>query len=141
MQLSEQSLPVFDTDGSECEKNWDRLRRDTLYAAQPKMVPLLASKSSRKLLDEKRLSNAGYVHSRGLIHPRAPWKSRWDILVGLVIVYSVIMIPYHLVFSKEQDLKHDFVFIATGQDMVDFVVDLVFMIDMVLNFLTGTTNA
>lgn len=42
-------------------------------------------------------------HTLTYIHPESTWKIRWDIAVGAVIVYSVLIIPYHLAFDLSDE--------------------------------------
>ena len=59
-----------------------------------------------------------------LIHPQAPWKMKWDILVSYFILHSVIVIPYRLSINYEtQGLWLAF----------DFFIDTIFLIDMCFN--------
>ncbi|EQC32905.1 hypothetical protein SDRG_09436 [Saprolegnia diclina VS20] len=71
---------------------------------------------------------------RALIRPHAPWKLRWDILLGVLIVYNVMSIPFQFAFQGGYmgDMTVDPVVI-----MLDYCVDSVFGLDIVLNFRTG----
>ncbi|KDO26603.1 hypothetical protein SPRG_08007 [Saprolegnia parasitica CBS 223.65] len=71
---------------------------------------------------------------RALIRPQAPWKLRWDILLGVLIVYNVMSIPFQFAFQGGYmgDMTVDPVVI-----MLDYMVDSIFGVDIVLNFRTG----
>ncbi|RLN89660.1 hypothetical protein BBJ28_00003799 [Nothophytophthora sp. Chile5] len=62
-------------------------------------------------------------YSQWVIMPRATWKVRWDLWIGFVISYSVILIPYRIGFGIE---------IA-----MNYIFDSSFAVDVVLNFFTG----
>jgi CRP-like cAMP-binding protein len=62
-----------------------------------------------------------------IIFPKLDAKIRWDIFVGVLIVYSVLIIPVQIGFdvSPSSDLK-----------FFDHVVDSIFAVDMLLSVLT-----
>ena len=72
-------------------------------------------------------SPASLLHLR-IIHPGLPSKMIWDVCVAVLIVYSVVLIPFRICFSTE----------STGFSLVlDYVIDVIFAIDMVLCFRTA----
>lgn len=40
-------------------------------------------------------------YDRWFIQPRATWKVRWDLWIGSIIAYSVVLIPYRIGFGIE----------------------------------------
>ncbi|TMW62869.1 hypothetical protein Poli38472_005487 [Pythium oligandrum] len=60
--------------------------------------------------------------------PKAPWKVRWDIWIGIVIIYSVVMIPYRIGFAI--DLAH-------WEQIVNYLFDASFALDVMFNMFTG----
>jgi hypothetical protein len=66
------------------------------------------------------------------IHPNNPKKSKWDLFVAAVIIYSVITIPYRICF--ERPAKDGFLFL-------DVVVDIIFLLDLIANFATAYPDA
>ncbi|GMF14359.1 unnamed protein product [Phytophthora lilii] len=40
-------------------------------------------------------------YHRWFIQPRATWKVRWDLWIGFIIAYSVVLIPYRIGFGIE----------------------------------------
>ncbi|KAF1773819.1 Cyclic nucleotide-binding-like [Phytophthora cactorum] len=40
-------------------------------------------------------------YNRWFIQPRATWKVRWDLWIGFIIAYSVVLIPYRIGFGIE----------------------------------------
>nr|CCA15894.1 potassium/sodium hyperpolarizationactivated cyclic nucleotidegated channel putative [Albugo laibachii Nc14]CCA26917.1 potassium/sodium hyperpolarizationactivated cyclic nucleotidegated channel putative [Albugo laibachii Nc14] len=63
-----------------------------------------------------------------ILDPRTQLKVRWDVCIGLLIVYSVTLTPYHIGFV---------VSLTAWQNYLNYIVDSVFAIDIVLNFFTG----
>jgi len=63
-----------------------------------------------------------------MIDPRARWKLYWDIVCGIFIVFSVIVIPYRLFFRAR---------IAPAAQYLDYFIDALFFFDMVFSFRTG----
>ncbi|GMF33139.1 unnamed protein product [Phytophthora fragariaefolia] len=64
------------------------------------------------------------TYPRWFIQPRTAWKVRWDIWIGLIIAYSVILIPYRIGFGIE---------LST----LNYCFDSSFAIDVLFNFFTG----
>lgn len=62
------------------------------------------------------------------INPSATYKLIWDAVVSFIVIYSIIMVPLQLSFS-----------VATegGFFVVDWIIDVLFMIDIVVNFFTA----
>ena len=81
----------------------------------------------RYSIDEE---DASALPQRGIINPGNGLKVRWDLLVGALIVYSVIIIPYRLGFAVEADVGGAFYWF-------DWAVDTVFVCDIVVNFRTA----
>lgn len=57
---------------------------------------------SRHLGPDTDRNNVSY---RWVIMPRAPWKVRWDLWIGLIIFYSVILIPYRIGFGIDVEVQ------------------------------------
>eukprot|EP00929_Paragymnodinium_shiwhaense_P064368 TRINITY_DN32231_c0_g2_i1.p1 TRINITY_DN32231_c0_g2~~TRINITY_DN32231_c0_g2_i1.p1 ORF type:complete len:1458 (+),score=354.11 TRINITY_DN32231_c0_g2_i1:199-4572(+) len=86
---------------------------------------------------EERDEKASQILDRWVIPPLHRHKFKWDLGVGLLIVYSVLVIPFRIGFQLEAEG-----FAAA----VDIFVDIVFATDIVLNFrcafvdIDGNTN-
>ncbi|GMI22635.1 hypothetical protein TeGR_g8994, partial [Tetraparma gracilis] len=63
-----------------------------------------------------------------VIHPKNPLKIRWDMFCGVLIVYSVIVIPWRIGFDVDSEGPFE---------VFDVGVDLMFALDMCLCFATG----
>ncbi|GLD95389.1 hypothetical protein PINS_up004033 [Pythium insidiosum] len=68
------------------------------------------------------------LNLRWVIKPRAPWKVRWDLWIGFIICYSVIVIPYRIGFAVEP---------AKWESILNWGFDASFGVDIILNFFTG----
>ncbi|KAJ0410399.1 hypothetical protein P43SY_002731 [Pythium insidiosum] len=68
------------------------------------------------------------LNLRWVIKPRAPWKVRWDMWIGFIICYSVIVIPYRIGFAVEP---------AEWESVLNWCFDASFGCDIVFNFFTG----
>jgi len=72
----------------------------------------------------------GYGH-RWVLNPHTPFRRRWDIMQMVILFYISIMVPVRVGFSRT----------AEGPAYVfEFLIDLYFDVDVVLNFLTGLEN-
>lgn len=63
-----------------------------------------------------------------LIHPEHPGKRAWDIFIGALLIYTALFVPFRLAFEDEASL---------GVQVWDFMVDGLFLADIVLTFCTG----
>jgi len=64
------------------------------------------------------------------IHPHSEFRMRWDLTVAICLAYNALLIPYRICFNQ----------IATTDEFIfwfDRVIDLVFIIDVGINFYTG----
>jgi hypothetical protein len=67
-----------------------------------------------------------------LFHPESPRKIAWDMFIGVMIMYSVIMVPYQIAFATE----------AAGAGLfIEIFIDIFFGIDMVVSFRTAYITA
>ena len=62
------------------------------------------------------------------ISTESSWKSRWDLVIIVLVLYNSFFIPYNFSFVTEAN---------TTMDMFDYFVDFLFLIDMALSFFTG----
>lgn len=63
----------------------------------------------------------------------------WDIMISLFVLYSVIAIPYRLAYFFEDwnDDDSDRRGGMSALDVFDIIVDVIFLMDVALNFFTG----
>lgn len=95
---------------------------------------LLSTRRKNVVTQEIELTEEteGCLLQRYVIPPNFRWKLRWDILVGSLIIYSVLIIPWRISFDIEPDV------IAT---VVDVLVDIIFFLDLVMCFRTAFVDA
>eukprot|EP01038_Epipyxis_sp_PR26KG_P004936 gene4936-6904_t len=67
-----------------------------------------------------------------LIHPSHKWKKTWDLIVSFIVLYSVIVIPYRLVFKTSNNIS--------SFNLLDLIIFIMFMVDIVLTFNTAIRN-
>ncbi|EGZ17304.1 hypothetical protein PHYSODRAFT_503276 [Phytophthora sojae] len=67
-------------------------------------------------------------YDRWFIQPRAAWKVRWDLWIGFIIAYSVILIPYRIGFGID---------LSGWEQIMNYCFDSSFAVDVILNFFTG----
>jgi CRP-like cAMP-binding protein len=117
-------------------KGWKKLRRETVTA--PVDVAADATPQMAALTREVVTANRGQMHKKAqdelnrkwqlLIRPSNPYKVAWDLFVGVLIVFSVIDIPFRLAFGPDDSL---------AQTIIASTVDAFFWTDMALSFLTA----
>ncbi|QDZ22490.1 potassium voltage-gated channel protein [Chloropicon primus] len=62
------------------------------------------------------------------ISTESKWKTRWDWIVIILVLYNSFFIPYNFSFVTAAN---------SSMDMFDYFVDFLFLIDMGLSFFTG----
>lgn len=85
-----------------------------------RVVKLDAQK--RKILVEENMKSLG---DRLIFHPRGYWKTNWDLLIGVLIIYSVLFIPVQIGFSWYED---------GGLPIFENIVDALFFADIIFCF-------
>ena len=82
----------------------------------------------KKLLSLQQYAEMASQQLTRIISPNSTFKLTWDILIGMIIIWSVIVIPWKLGFNVPSTI---------GWIVLDFLFDSLFLIDMVLTFNTG----
>jgi Ca2+-binding EF-hand superfamily protein len=67
--------------------------------------------------------------------PTGPFRTVWDTIILVLVITSCFKDPYQTAFHLEKDLWRDPG--NTGMTTADWILDLIFYADMVLNFWTG----
>ena len=62
-----------------------------------------------------------------LINPNGIFKSSWNIIILLLVIFQSVVIPVRIAFEKD---------ISTPWKIADFIMDGIFMVYIVVNFLT-----
>jgi CRP-like cAMP-binding protein len=60
------------------------------------------------------------------VHPRDVRKNKWDVFLGILVIYSVLHTPIQLAFATYQP--------GTWPAIVDLLIDVFFFLDLLLNF-------
>ncbi|GMI34227.1 hypothetical protein TeGR_g10147 [Tetraparma gracilis] len=69
---------------------------------------------------------------RGIIVPDFPMKVKWDMFIGALIVFSVIVVPYRLGFDVPP---------TSTTDVQDLVIDMLFWMDLFISFRSAYEDA
>ena len=106
----------------------------------PSLKMLSSPRKSSGLLDAKkstfltpfRLGRRKRVDLGTTIHPLAQGKRIWDAFLAIAVIYNAVFCPFHLAFNVEMGAFHELMY---------RVVDVVFIVDIFVNFNTGFYDA
>ncbi|XP_053473012.1 potassium voltage-gated channel subfamily H member 6a isoform X3 [Ictalurus furcatus] len=93
------------------------------------------------VLPEYKLQ-APRIHKWTILH-YSPFKAVWDWLILLLVLYTAVFTPYSAAFllSEQQDEgRADCGYTCNPLNVVDLVVDVMFIIDIIINFRTTYVN-
>uniref|UniRef100_A0A674MVA5 Voltage-gated inwardly rectifying potassium channel KCNH2 n=1 Tax=Takifugu rubripes TaxID=31033 RepID=A0A674MVA5_TAKRU len=94
------------------------------------------------VLPEYKLQ-APRIHKWTVLH-YSPFKAVWDWLILLLVIYTAILTPYSAAFllSDEEDAStQSCIYSCSPLNVVDLIVDIMFIIDILINFRTTYVNA
>ncbi|XP_061877514.1 potassium voltage-gated channel subfamily H member 2 isoform X2 [Entelurus aequoreus] len=94
------------------------------------------------VLPEYKLQ-APRIHSWTVLH-YSPFKAVWDWLILLLVIYTAILTPYSAAFllnDTEEVAMHIFGYSCSPLNVVDLIVDIMFIIDILINFRTTYVNS
>ncbi|TFJ95327.1 Potassium voltage-gated channel subfamily H member 6 [Platysternon megacephalum] len=94
------------------------------------------------VLPEYKLQ-APRIHKWTILH-YSPFKAVWDWLILLLVIYTAVFTPYSAAFllnEQEQDLRLTCGYSCSPLTVVDLLVDIMFLIDIVINFRTTYVNS
>ncbi|KAG7455446.1 hypothetical protein MATL_G00256500 [Megalops atlanticus] len=94
------------------------------------------------VLPEYKLQ-APRIHKWTILH-YSPFKAVWDWLILLLVIYTAIFTPYSAAFllSDEEDpALQSCIYSCSPLNVVDLIVDIMFIIDIVINFRTTYVNS
>ena len=77
------------------------------------------------------------VRSLWLLHPDDRRKQLWDGFMGILIIYSVLMLPMEMAFQMQDNVNDDgskTLQHLWGLNYFDFCVDGLFLLDICLSF-------
>jgi potassium voltage-gated channel Eag-related subfamily H protein 2 len=81
------------------------------------------------------------IHHCTIVH-YSPFKAAWDWLILLLVIYTAIFTPYVAAFllresqGQEQKRSH----FSSPLEFVDLLVDIMFIVDIIINFRTTFVN-
>lgn len=73
----------------------------------------------------------------------SPFKAMWDWLILLLVIYTAILTPYSAAFllnDIEEQKRRKCGYSCSPLNMVDLMVDIMFIIDILINFRTTYVN-
>ncbi|XP_062336367.1 potassium voltage-gated channel subfamily H member 2 [Osmerus eperlanus] len=93
------------------------------------------------VLPEYKLQ-APRIHKWTVLH-YSPFKAVWDWLILLLVIYTAILTPYSAAFllsEQEEAAMHSCGYSCSALNVVDLMVDIMFIIDILINFRTTYVN-
>lgn len=95
------------------------------------------------VLPEYKLQ-APRIHRWTILH-YSPFKAVWDWLILLLVIYTAVFTPYSAAFllkeTEEVTLSADCGYTCQPLAVVDLIVDIMFIVDILINFRTTYVNA
>ncbi|XP_040448126.1 LOW QUALITY PROTEIN: potassium voltage-gated channel subfamily H member 2 [Falco naumanni] len=94
------------------------------------------------VLPEYKLQ-APRIHKWTILH-YSPFKAVWDWLILLLVIYTAIFTPYSAAFllnDQEEVQRHNCGYSCSPLNVVDLIVDIMFIIDILINFRTTYVNS
>ncbi|XP_073809790.1 voltage-gated inwardly rectifying potassium channel KCNH7 isoform X4 [Danio rerio] len=74
----------------------------------------------------------------------SPFKAVWDWLILLLVIYTAIFTPYSAAFllnDPEEEKRRECGYSCSPLNVVDLIVDIMFIVDILINFRTTYINA
>ncbi|OXB64247.1 hypothetical protein ASZ78_003695 [Callipepla squamata] len=112
--------------------------RGPMLSAAPVQVLSLGA----DVLPEYKLQ-APRIHKWTILH-YSPFKAVWDWLILLLVIYTAIFTPYSAAFllnDQEEAQRHNCGYSCSPLNVVDLIVDIMFIIDILINFRTTYVNS
>ncbi|VDP13055.1 unnamed protein product [Soboliphyme baturini] len=80
------------------------------------------------------------IHHCTILH-YSPFKAVWDWIILLLVIYTAIFTPYVAAFLlREESLSKRQYKYSDPLEVVDLIVDIMFIIDIIINFRTTYVN-
>ncbi|KAJ8268531.1 hypothetical protein COCON_G00137030 [Conger conger] len=122
------------------EKNYTLNKRPLVRLSKEKDSQVLSLGAD--VLPEYKLQ-APRIHKWTILH-YSPFKAVWDWLILLLVIYTAIFTPYSAAFllsDEEEAARQTCGYSCSPLNVVDLIVDIMFVIDIVINFRTTYVNA
>lgn len=74
----------------------------------------------------------------------SPFKAVWDWLILLLVIYTAVFTPYSAAFllnDVEEQKRRECGYSCSPLNVVDLIVDIMFIVDILINFRTTYVNA
>ncbi|KAF7654935.1 hypothetical protein LDENG_00062970 [Lucifuga dentata] len=110
---------------------------ESVRAGERKVLSLGAD-----VLPEYKLQ-APRIHKWTVLH-YSPFKAVWDWLILLLVIYTAILTPYSAAFllnDQEEAANQSCGYSCSPLNVVDLIVDIMFIIDILINFRTTYVNS
>ncbi|XP_043543492.1 potassium voltage-gated channel subfamily H member 2-like [Chiloscyllium plagiosum] len=94
------------------------------------------------VLPEYKLQ-APRIHKWTILH-YSPFKAVWDWLILLLVIYTAVFTPYSAAFllnDQEEVSRRECGYSCNPLNVVDLIVDIMFIIDILINFRTTYVNS
>ncbi|NP_001036187.2 potassium voltage-gated channel subfamily H member 2a [Danio rerio] len=94
------------------------------------------------VLPEYKLQ-APRIHKWTILH-YSPFKAVWDWVILLLVIYTAIFTPYSAAFllsDEEEEVIQRCGYSCSTLNVVDLIVDIMFVVDIVINFRTTYVNS
>lgn len=112
------------------EEQWDFFTNMGEYIDEDQLDGDEVSEGSKGSADSfSAVSNVVEITSPSIIHPKNKYKVRWDLLVGVVVMFTVVTTPLRICFALPSQGAF-----APG---VDWFFDSIFAIDLIMCFRTA----
>uniref|UniRef100_A0A671YKE8 Potassium voltage-gated channel subfamily H member 2 n=1 Tax=Sparus aurata TaxID=8175 RepID=A0A671YKE8_SPAAU len=137
-QMSEMSLSGRDSLPQEGGRN-ARVRRAVRISS---LVAQEVLSLGADVLPEYKLQ-APRIHKWTVLH-YSPFKAVWDWLILLLVIYTAILTPYSAAFllnDQEEVVMQSCIYSCSPLNVVDLIVDIMFIIDILINFRTTYVNS
>uniref|UniRef100_A0A8D0ERJ3 Ion transport domain-containing protein n=1 Tax=Strix occidentalis caurina TaxID=311401 RepID=A0A8D0ERJ3_STROC len=111
------------------------------HRAEP-CLPAQVLSLGADVLPEYKLQ-APRIHKWTILH-YSPFKAVWDWLILLLVIYTAIFTPYSAAFllnDQEEAQRHNCGYSCSPLNVVDLIVDIMFIIDILINFRTTYVNS
>ncbi|NXB84847.1 KCNH2 protein, partial [Vidua chalybeata] len=108
----------------------------------PVCAPAQVLSLGADVLPEYKLQ-APRIHRWTILH-YSPFKAVWDWLILLLVIYTAIFTPYSAAFllsDSEEAQRHQCGYSCSPLNVVDLIVDIMFIIDILINFRTTYVNS
>ncbi|XP_069490230.1 voltage-gated inwardly rectifying potassium channel KCNH6 isoform X3 [Ambystoma mexicanum] len=107
----------------------------------PLPQPLQVLSLGADVLPEYKLQ-APRIHRWTILH-YSPFKAVWDWLILLLVIYTAVFTPYSAAFllnDQEEEKTWECGYSCNPLNIVDLIVDIMFIVDIIINFRTTYVN-